>query len=133
MSAPGGGLGTEFGLELSALVRAVGGARGAVLLDGEGLAIDYAHDVEAITDLDLQIAGAQVSRVLLETSGFAGRRGLGAPHVLVEGDAGCIMGAVIEPEAAVLLVLVLRRQANLGAAWRRFADTHGRLATLLAG
>lgn len=127
------GLGTEFGLVLRALVGDVAGARGAVLLDRDGNAIDYANDADAITELDLQIAGAQVTLALVETSDFAGRRGLGAPQVLVEGGGGSIMGTIVEPVDAVLLVLVLQRQANLGAAWRRFDAAQSRLAALLGG
>lgn len=132
-----GGLQTEFGLVLESLVREVAGARGAVLIDGDGHAIDFANDADAIDALDLQIAGAQVSIVLVRTAGFAERRGLGAPKVLLEGRAGCIMGSVVEPDIVVdaglaMLVLVLRSHANLGAAWRRFEDAHGRLAALLA-
>ncbi len=131
-AAPGG-FGTEFGRELAELVQAVAGARGAVLLDREGHAIDFAHDGEAITDLDLQIAGAQVSIELLETTAFADRRGMGTPAVLVEGRTGCIMAAVVEPTDAVQLVLVLWRRANLGLAWRHFDHAQGRLAALLGG
>jgi hypothetical protein len=132
-----GGLQTEFGIVLESLVRDVAGARGAVLIDGEGHAIDFANDADAIDALDLQIAGAQVSIELVLTAGFAERRGLGAPKVLVEGRTGCIMGSVVEPgvvvdEGLAMLVLVLRSRANLGAAWRRFDDAHGRLAALLA-
>jgi len=132
-----GGLQTEFGIVLETLVREVAGARGAVLIDGEGHAIDFANDADAIDALDLQIAGAQVSIVLVDTASFAERRGLGAPTLLLEGEGGCIMGSVVEPGIVVdtglaTLVLVLRTRANLGAAWRRFEHAHGRLAALLA-
>ncbi len=130
MTRPLGGVHSEFGVVLGTLVRAVPGARGAVLVDAEGLTIDFANDTEVLDELDLQIAGAQMAIPLLQAAKFALGRGLGASTVLVEGPGGCVVGAIIDDDDATLL-LVLSQRANLGTALRRFGEAHKGLLALL--
>lgn len=125
-------LGSEFGTELAALCTALPGARGAVLSDRDGHPIDYAVVPGEIDELDLQIAGAQLGGPLSATSRPWRRRIHDAdPDVVIEASAGALVGAVIETELGIVLVLVLGPRAHLGRALVRFDGARGRLALLL--
>ncbi|MEZ4383419.1 MAG: hypothetical protein R3A79_18965 [Nannocystaceae bacterium] len=55
---------SEFGELLAEYLAAVQDCRGAVLTDEDGHPIDYARRRDAISELDLQIVGAQIERPL---------------------------------------------------------------------
>ncbi|MBX7082866.1 MAG: hypothetical protein K1X88_26915 [Nannocystaceae bacterium] len=125
-------LATEFGEVMAALVATVPGARGAVLTDRDGHAIDFALDAGAIDDLDLQIAGAQCARTLAAMHHLAQRRALGRTAVLVEASAGCLLGATLREADELTIVLVLRARAHLGFALAAFDRACDELARLIA-
>jgi predicted regulator of Ras-like GTPase activity (Roadblock/LC7/MglB family) len=125
-------LATEFGQVMAALVATVPGARGAVLTDRDGHAIDFALDAGAIDELDLQIAGAQCARTLAAMQALAQRRALGRTAVLLEATAGCLLGATLRDGDELTVVLVLRARAHLGLALVAFDRACNELAQLVA-
>jgi hypothetical protein len=131
-------VGTEFGQVLVDLVVAVPGARGAILSDSLGYAVDYAIDPMQIAGLDLQIAGAQLGLPLslthdsiLRHLGLGSADVLGSPSVLVEAERGALLGALVEPHDRSVLVLMLAPHASLGRALVRFDRARHAIASLL--
>jgi len=138
MAAPGPGgtgvaslLGTEFGRVLAELVDGVPGARGAVLSDRDGYAVDYARDPQRMDGLELQIAGAQLGHPLARTHAVAVRHLIGTSSVLLESDVGALLGAVVDEHEGTVLVLVLAPGASLGRALVRFDRARTAIALLL--
>jgi predicted regulator of Ras-like GTPase activity (Roadblock/LC7/MglB family) len=121
---------SEFGELLAELTEATPGARGAVLSDGRGDAIDFAHRPERIGELDLQIAGAQVGQAMARLQHDAVRFRLGAVDLVLQGSRGTLLTSQVGRE--YLLTLMLEQDANIGVAARRFARTRGELLRLLA-
>lgn len=122
---------SEFGLTLSQLLDRTPGAIGAVLCDGEGDAIDFAHRPAQITELDIQIAGAQVGQAIERIKGNAMLFGLGRfPRCLVECAGGMLIAAPVGSE--YIFCAVLSRRANVGKAMQSFEVTQQALIGLLA-
>jgi hypothetical protein len=120
-------LGTEFGRALEPLMD-VPGALGAVLADDRGYAVDYIRDDDRISELDVQIVGAQLGHALEQLDGTARARGLGAPVVLLEGRDRALLAGPLSDGFA--LAFLLRRPANVALAMQRFGvgrDLIGRL------
>ena len=122
-------LGTEFGAVLEELML-VPGAMGAVLTDDRGYAIDYVRRSGKVSDVDVQLLGAQVGQALEKLDEVLRRRGLLAPVVVLEGDRGALVVAPIDGTYAMALLLM--RPANVALALRHFDIGRDRLARLLA-
>jgi hypothetical protein len=122
-------LGTEFGRVLEDLML-VPGAAGAVLSDERGYAIDYVRKKGTVSDVDVQLLGAQLGQALEKLDEVLRRRGLLAPVVVIEGDRRALVIAPIDGTYAMALLLLL--PANVALALRRFDVGRDRLARLLA-
>lgn len=122
-------MGTEFGRALEVLVEVPGGA-GAVLCDDRGYAIDYVRRSPRLTDVDVQLLGAQLGHTLERLDDGLGRRGLAAPIVMLESSARALLAASIARTYVVTLLLL--RPANFALAIRRFEGVRADLSRLLA-
>lgn len=123
--------GTEFGAVMAELIMRVPGAYGAVLSDRDGYAIDFAHDPEAIEELEMQIVGAQCGLALLATAASAQHRRLGRCEVMFEATRGSVLGTLVDEVDGLVLVMLLRARAHLGLALRSFEAARVELAALL--
>ena len=102
----------------------VPGAIGAVLVDRDGEAVNYAGRVDAY---DVKLAGAHWQIVLQETGALSARRSLGVPRVLaVRGERRSFIAHALPDGYA--LVLLLGRRAGFTAAARAFAVCERALA-----
>lgn len=122
-------LGTEFAQAMRTMVEAIPGAAGAVLTDGGGEPIDFVHRPDRLSELDLQIAGAQMETSLLRTHESAGAFETGPPVVMIECATGAVVGTVLAD--AYVLTLVIVGRANLARALGRVPECGAELATLL--
>ncbi len=121
---------TPFGHVLAAWVRATPGARGAVLVDRCGDAVDYARVPERISDLDLQIFGAQLTFATGIFERWSVRRGFGERAVvLVECTGGAVLATA--PAPGYFAVGVLGRRAGLGRGLCAWQEAVGALHGLL--
>jgi hypothetical protein len=120
---------TEFGRVLASMVLAVPGATAAVLSDDEGNAIDYVHDPRVISELDIQLVGAQIGQSILRVDASARRRGISGPALLVEADQQSFAAAAVVERFVV--ALVLERHANFARALDLLLDARLVLGPLL--
>lgn len=122
-------MGTEFGRVLEGLAD-VPGAAGAVLSDDRGYTIDYVRRSEGLTDLDVQLLGAQIGQTLerLHTGLFA--RDFGAPVLVLESRRRALLAASLVGTYVMALLVV--RPANIALALRRFEDCREDMTRLLA-
>lgn len=123
--------GTEFGTVMAELIMRVPGAYGVVLSDRDGYAIDFAHDPDAIEELEMQIAGAQCGLALLATAASAKHRRLGRCEVMLETTGGSVLGTIVDEGDGLVLVMLLRARAHLGLALRSVEAARVELAALL--
>ncbi|GEM_PF-5565306 len=128
MGAIHGGI-SEFGNHLAELVTRVPGARGAVLTDGSDEIIDSAHDPTAITELDLQISGAQLGQSLAHIHRTAIVTGLGHAVVILAGSEHIVIAAILLHEYR--LTLRVSASHNLNRALDAFVGTRDHLLNLL--
>lgn len=121
---------SEFGDELAELVLAVPGALGAVIVDGRGFSVDFAHVPASVDEIDVQLAGAQFGQAIGRISWYTRRHRLGDPEaMLLECRRGNLLVAPITGE--YVLALRLRKVMNVARALREFAAARRRLASLL--
>ena len=107
---------SSFSPILMDFVARVPGAAGAVLVDVDGEAVDYAGRGNPF---DLKLAGAHWQIVLREVLAVAELRGLGAPRALaVRGERRSFIIHALPDGYA--LVLLLSRRAGFAAATRAF-------------
>lgn len=86
------------------------GAWGAVLVDDDGYAIDYVYDPRRLTELDIQLIGAQVGHAAIQLQASAQKLDLGTPAAIVEGKQGAL---IIGPVGLhYVLTFVLRPDAD---------------------
>lgn len=111
---------SEFGEAMARMMERTPGAIGAVLADGRGEPIDYAHDREAIDELEIQIVGAQLGQCMERTRVTSLVFGLGEPTILVDGTTGHLLSSIVGSE--YLLTVVLARSANIARAMNGFSD-----------
>jgi predicted regulator of Ras-like GTPase activity (Roadblock/LC7/MglB family) len=123
--------GTEFGAVMEELLQRVPGAYGAVFSDRDGYAIDFAHDPNAIEEIDMQLTGAQCGLALLATAASAKKRRLGRCDIMFESTGGSVLGTVVDDVDGLVLVMLLRARAHLGLALRNFEAARDQLAALL--
>lgn len=81
---------SDFGRVIENLMD-IRGARGAVLVDDDGYAIDYVYDPERMTELDIQLIGAQVGQSVGRMQGSAAKLDLGTPLALLESPRGTLV------------------------------------------
>lgn len=124
-------LGTEFGRLLEPLVMVVPGGIAAVLSDDAGEALDFAHDPEEISALDVQLLGAQIGQSLHLLDAAARRHRLKEPSLLLETPTQKLLAASLD--GAFTLALLLDGRANLSKAFTGFAQIRIRLEQLLGG
>jgi hypothetical protein len=122
-------LGTEFGAVLSPMVETTPGAIAAVLSDDQGDAIDFAHDPAEISDVDVQLLGAQIGQTVLALERTYLRHRLGRSALLLESDQHGLLTCALHEH--YVLALLLERRSNVAAAFTAFEMARHRLAGLL--
>src|SRR5690606_2881700 len=95
---------SEFGRVLADYLVQEPVARGAVLSDDSGDAIDLAFDPRRVSALEVEILGAQLDRAAGRLTTFVQGRGQGACEILIEASHGRLCFAFIG-DAYVLAVL----------------------------
>jgi hypothetical protein len=120
---------SEFGELLAEFIDATPGAYGAVLSDGVDDTIDTAHRPDAISAIDICIAGAQVGQAMTRLNVSSIIFGLGAPQVVIEGDERALISRVLWEE--YLLTAVLAPDTDIPRAMRDFDDIAARVLALL--
>lgn len=95
---------SEFGRLLADYIGRESTARGAVLSDDEGDAIDLAFDPDRTSELEVQILGAQLDRAAGRLTTWVEGRGHGPCEILIEASHGRLCCALIGG-AYVLAVL----------------------------
>lgn len=120
---------SELGQELAQLVADTPGAIGAVLTDEEDDPIDMAHIPEQVTELEIQLAGAQIGQTIVRLDAQTRAAGLGAATVLVECSRGALCTTRLN--ADVILTMQLQPGSGFGRAFREFDDAADRLKTML--
>jgi predicted regulator of Ras-like GTPase activity (Roadblock/LC7/MglB family) len=115
---------SSFSPILQDFIGRVPGAIGAVLVDRDGEAVDYAGRVDTY---DLKLSGAHWQIVLKETCALTDRSGLGVPRALaIRGERRSFIVHALPDDYA--LVLLLGRRAGFTAAARAFAVCERSLA-----
>jgi hypothetical protein len=122
-------MGTEFGRVLERLVE-LPGAAGAVLSDDRGYAIDFVRTSPGITDLDVQLLGAQLGQTLHRLDGGLGPRGLRAPIVVLETPGRTLLAAPVASDYS--MALLFDAPIHLALAMQRFEDGWLHMARLLS-
>jgi hypothetical protein len=122
-------LGTEFGDVLERLIRQIPGALAAVVSDGDGDAIDFAHDPGETREIDVELLGAQLGQVVRRTHLTGAQHEMPRPIILLEATRRTFMTALVTPP--YLVALLLRRRANVAVALTALEDARGQLETLL--
>lgn len=120
---------SEFGEVLADLVESTPGAWGAVLSDGRGEAIDYAYRASEISELDVQIAGAQVGQAMRKLQTTADQFSLGTADVLLQGQRATLFTSQLFSE--YLLTVMLDHDCNVARVYRRYAEVRRQLREML--
>jgi hypothetical protein len=120
---------SEFGEALAELVEDTPGAWGAVLSDGRGEAIDFAHRESEISELDLQIAGAQVGQAMTRLQRTATIFGLGQADVVLQGSRATLCTSQLYSE--YLVTLLLDHDCNIARAAQSFSRMRSVLREML--
>ena len=102
---------SDFGRVIENLMD-IDGARGAVLVDDDGYAIDWVFDPEALTELDIQLIGAQVGQTVNAMERSAAKLDLGNPVALVESDRGHLVLSPVSVHYVLAFVLGPEVDAN---------------------
>lgn len=89
---------SEFGELLADYLSAVDDCRGAVITDEDGHPIDYARRKDAISQLDIQIVGAQIERPLTILRERERGREPDALRVTIDAARGVLVAAAIGRE-----------------------------------
>jgi hypothetical protein len=121
--------GTEFGAVLEPMVDMTPGAVAAVLSDDQGDAIDFAHDPAEISEIDVQLLGAQIGQTVLAMEPIYRRHQLVGPSMLVESAQHGLLACSLRGH--YILALLLERKSNVGAAFAAFDHARRRLDALL--
>ena len=108
---------SPFAVILANLIGRVPGSLGAVIVDAEGEAVDYAGRLDPF---DLKLAAAHWQIVLTDMRAAASKRGVGAPRALVVRSEKRSFITHELPDGYTL-VLVLSRRAGFTQATRAFA------------
>ncbi len=123
-------LGTEFGRALEPLM-SVPGALGAVLSDERGYAVDFVRHPDRVSEIDLQIVGAQLGQPLQRVATSADKGGWRAPIVMIEGPNRLVLAGPLWEGFA--LAFLLQMPANVALALKRFGAGRDQIADLLIG
>jgi hypothetical protein len=121
--------GTEFGAVLEPMVEMTPGAVAAVLSDDQGDAIDFAHDPAEISEIDVQLLGAQIGQTVFAMEKIYRRHQLVEPSMLVESAQHGLLTCSLRGQ--YILALLLERQSNVGAAFAAFDHARKRLGEML--
>lgn len=119
---------SDFGRVIENLMD-VTGARGAVLVDDDGYAIDYVYDPEQLTALDIQLIGAQVEQAARHMQRSAIKHDLGTAVAVVEGTAGSLLVGPVGGH--YVLTFVLAHGADLGKALPHYEAVRSTIEHLL--
>lgn len=120
---------TEFGRVLATLVNETPGAVAAVLTDEEGDAIDYAHDRTELSELDVQLLGAQVQQAVLALDRSAKRHRLREPMCLLETEAQKLVAGAVGEQ--YVMALLLEERANVARGLSAFRRARRLLTRML--
>ncbi|MEM7160176.1 MAG: roadblock/LC7 domain-containing protein [Myxococcota bacterium] len=102
---------SDFGRVIENLMD-IDGARGAVLVDDDGYAIDWVFDPETLTELDIQLIGAQVGQTVNAMERSAAKLDLGNPVALVESKRGHLVLSPVSVHYVLAFVLDAQVDAN---------------------
>jgi hypothetical protein len=86
---------SEFGRVLADYLTREGAARGAVLSDEEGDAVDLAYDPDRASALEVQILGAQLDRAAERLTSWFEGRARGPCEILIEASHGRLCCAFV--------------------------------------
>ncbi len=120
---------SEFGECMAALLESLPAARGAVLSDAWGEPIDGARRSWVISEIDLQLAGAQIGQPMARLRRNAIVFGLGKPTVIAEASEGLILARPVAKE--YLFTLVAASTLSLSRALLAFEHCASELETLV--
>ncbi len=120
---------SEFGAVMASFLDVTPGAIACVLSDEEGDSIDFCHDVQEISALDTQIAGAQLGRFAGGLDQMQIAKRCGNPSVLLQCERSNLL--LRSMPGSLVLVALLRREANLGRALVHFEELAERLVAML--
>lgn len=127
---------SEFGVALADYLAAEPAARGGVLSDGEGDAVDFAYARDRLAELDAQILGAQLEHAARGMTAWAAARGLGRCEILLEASHGRLCSAFVA-HAYVLVLLLDPAEPDASTESERllgsFRDLRRRIEALLLG
>lgn len=99
-----------FGAILQDAVSQVDGALGAIMLDGDGIAVD---EVRADPNLDLAIVAAEYSTILRETQRTGTETGIGLPEEITVRSSRTVL-IIRRAGDGYFVVLALSPEANFG-------------------
>lgn len=120
---------SDFGRVIENLMD-IKGARGAVLVDDDGYAIDYVYDPERLTEIDVQLIGAQVGQTVHRMQTSAAKLDLGTPLALLEGPDGTLL--VLGPAGVhYVLAFVLDEGVDTGRLLAHFEAVRSTIEHLL--
>lgn len=105
-------------------------ARGAVLCDALGDPIDFSYRPDQISELDIQLCGAQLTQVLSQLSASCAAAAMPMELIILEAQKGSLLTCQLADE--FLLVLLMGPRADLGVATRAFKAMAKALLPLLA-
>ncbi len=127
---------SEFGQELADFLGRDPSARGGVVSDTEGDAVDFAYCVDRLSELDVQLLGAQLEHAAKRITAWSATRKLGPCEILVEASHGRVCCAFVA-RAYVVGVMFDAAEDPSGAESERvldsFRDLRRRIESLLAG
>ncbi|MCX4245800.1 roadblock/LC7 domain-containing protein [Paraliomyxa miuraensis] len=118
---------SEFGRILENLM-IVPGSMGAVLVDDDGYPIDYVFDETIITEMDVQLMGAQLGQIVSLTQASAAKHDLGTAVVLLEGRTNLIAGPV---GLDYTLAFMMQHEANVAQGLHHFEAVRSTVEHLL--
>lgn len=119
---------SDFGRIIENLMD-VPGAKGAVLVDDDGYAIDYVHDPNLLTEIDVQLIGAQVGQIIARTQHSVEKHDLGTAVVIVEGDHGSLIAGAVG--IVYVLAFLLERDSSLEQGLHHFEAVRSTVEHLL--
>lgn len=125
---PVSALRTEFG-RLLETVMVVPGALAVVLSDDRGYAIDFVFNGERVSEIDVQLIGAQLGQPLVRLLHTATQRNMADALVIAESEDRRLVCTTLAGE--YVLAAMLAGRTNLALAIRRFDSAALRLRGLL--
>lgn len=121
---------SEFGRCMAECVLSLPESQGAVLCDALGDPIDFSHRTYQISELDIQLCGAQLTQAIHGLSQACGAVAMLPEVIMIEATRGTLLCTELSDE--FLLSLLMRPHADLQRAMLRFEGLTGALIPLLS-